>query len=188
MNFTKLGNKDDLRIKLFTDASFQNQDNKLRSTEGRVLLLEGPDTSTANIFSWKTKKITRICRSVKSAETRSLENGLDEAVHFARMVREIYDGVVNLKAPKQIKVVAMTDNKGLWENLHNSRQCDEKLLRNSIALMKEMLEKNEVEKIKWVKTDDMIADVLTKRGGNSAIIKEVVTRNRVQTRFDDRRR
>ena len=43
-----------------------------------------------------------------------------------------------------------------------------------------------MEKIKWVKTDDMIADVLTKRGGNSEIIKEVVTRNRVHTRIDDR--
>ena len=41
--------------------------------------------------------------------------------------------------------------------------------------MKEMLEKKEVEKIKWVKSDDMIADLLTKRGGNSAIIKEVDT-------------
>ena len=53
--------------------------------------------SCANLFSWKTKKISRICRSVKGAETRALENGLDDAIHFARMVREIYDGHINLK-------------------------------------------------------------------------------------------
>ena len=120
--------------------------------------MEGKDSRKSNIFSWKTKKITRICRSVKAAETRSLENGLDEAVHFARMIKEIYEGKVNLKSPGQIEVEAMTDNKGLWENLHNSRQCDEKLLRNSIALMKEMIEKKEVKRVSWVKTDEMLAD------------------------------
>lgn len=177
VNFTKLGPKEDLKIKLFCDASYNNQDSKLRSTEGRVLLLENKKSRKSNIFAWKTKKISRICRSVKGAETRALENGLDEAVHFARMVREIYDGKVNLKSPKQIDVEAATDNKGLWENLNNTRQCDEKLLRNSIALVKEMMEKSEVKKIEWVETKEMLADTLTKKSGNGTWIKEVISRN-----------
>ena len=61
-------------------------------------MLENTDNpGKVNAFSWKTKKIVRICRSVKGAEARALENGVDEAVHFARMVSEIYDGRVNLK-------------------------------------------------------------------------------------------
>ena len=46
--------------------------------------------------------------------------------------------------PQQIEVDAVTDNKSLWESLHNTRQCDEKLLRNSEALIKQMLELKEV--------------------------------------------
>ena len=141
------------------------------------MLLENKHSSKANLFSWKTKKISRICRSVKGAETRSLETGLDEAIHFARMVREIYDGKVDLKSPKQVQVDALTDNKGLWENLHNTRQCDEKLLRNSIALMKEMVERGEVRKIDWVETSQMLADIMTKQGGNGSWIKKVVCTN-----------
>ena len=76
LNFTKLGPKESLKIKLFCDASFNNQCDKLRSTEGRVILLENEESSKSNAFSWKTKKISRICRSVKAAETRSLESGL----------------------------------------------------------------------------------------------------------------
>ena len=120
LNFTQIGKLQDLTLKLYCDASFNNQEQKVRSTEGRVLMLENKVSSKANIFSWKTKKISRICRSVKAAETRSLEDGLDEAIHYARMVREIYDGVINLKKPEQIEVEAMTDNKGLWENLYNT--------------------------------------------------------------------
>lgn len=177
LNFTHLGPKEDLKIRLFCDASFNNQDDKLRSTEGRVLLLENKHSSKSNLFSWKTKKISRICRSVKGAETRSLETGLDEAIHFARMVKEVYDGKVDLKSPKQVHVDALTDNKGLWENLHNTRQCDEKLLRNSIAMMKEMVERGEVRKIDWVETSQMLADIMTKQGGNGSWIKNVVSRN-----------
>ena len=152
LNFTQVGPSKDLKIRLFTDASFNNQDGKLRSTEGRVLLLENRKTRKSNLFSWKTKKIARICRSVKAAETRSLEDGLDEAVHFARMVAEIYNGKVDLKHPEQIQVETKYDNKELWENLNNTRPCEEKLLRNSIALIKEMLERGEVSTVDWVDT------------------------------------
>ena len=142
-----------------------------------MILLENSKSRKSNIFSWKTKKISRVCRSVKGAETRALENGLDEAVNFARMVTEIYDGKVNLRNPNQIVVEAFTDNKGLWDNLHNTRQCDEKLLRNSIALIKEMMEKNEVKSVNWVETSRMLADILTKKGGNGSWIRDVVSRN-----------
>ena len=100
LNFTKLGNKEDLEVKIYTDASFNNQDNKVRSTEGRILLHGNKKSSKVNAFSWKTKKIARVCRSVKGAETRALESGLDEAVHYARMLKEILDGEVDLKHPK----------------------------------------------------------------------------------------
>ena len=93
------------------------------------------------------------------------------------MVREIYDGKIDLKQPKQIEVVALTDNKGLWENVYNTRQCDEKLLRNSVALIKEMIELKEVKKVEWVETKKMLADVLTKRAGNGKWIRNVVEQN-----------
>ena len=179
LTFRKLGPIEHMSIKTYCDASFNNQDEKIRSTEGRVLLLENKESKNVNIFSWKTKKITRICRSVKGAETRALENGLDESIHFARMIQEIYSGKVNLKAPQQIPVRAATDNKSLWENLNNTRPCDEKLLRNSIALVKEMVEKSEVQEVDWVATTDMLADTLTKKGGNAGWIKSVIETNKL---------
>ena len=81
-----------------------------------------------------------------------------------------------MKDPKHVPVDACTDNKSLWEILNNTRQCEEKLLRNSIALVKEMVEKGEVKNIEWVETSNMLADILTKKGGNSSWIKNVVSR------------
>ena len=164
IRFTKLGNINDLVVKVYTDASYNNQDEKTRSTEGRVTLVENPSTGLANVVSWKVKKIARVCRSVKSAETRALEDGLDDAIHTARLVQETYKGKINLRKPEQLPVFAMTDIKSLKESIHNSRQCEEKLLRNTIAGIKEMLDLKMVNSVKWVSTVDQLADCLTKKG------------------------
>ena len=69
--------------------------------------------------------------------------------------------------------------KELWENLHSTRQCEEKLLSNSVALIKEMLENHEVKEVKWEETSRMLADVLTKRTGNGSWIIDVISRNTI---------
>ena len=167
LRFTKLGNFSDLVVKVYTDASYNNQDGKTRSTEGRVVLLENPRTGLANVVSWKVKKIPRVCRSVKSAETRALEDGLDDAVHTARLISETYKGMINLREPMQIPVIAKTDSKSLWESVHNSRQCEEKLLRNTIAGIKQLIELKMLDSLEWVSTNDQLADCLTKKGNKN---------------------
>ena len=44
LKFTKLGSKENMRIALYTDTSFNNQENKVRSTEGRVLMIENQES------------------------------------------------------------------------------------------------------------------------------------------------
>ena len=162
--FSRLGDISNLRITLFTDASYNNLDGQTRSTEGRVILVENPLSRKVCLLSWKTKKIPRVCRSVKSAETRSLDDGLDDAIHTARLFKEVYQGCINLKEPCQIPVAARTDSKSLWESLNNSRQCEEKLLRSTIAGIKEFINLGYVASIDWVTTDQQLADCLTKKG------------------------
>ena len=96
LKFTKLGDASKLSVKVYADASFCNQDGKTRSTEGRVVLICNEETGLVNVAAWKTKKIARVCRSVKSAETRALEEAVDDAVNTARLVKEIYSGKINL--------------------------------------------------------------------------------------------
>ena len=162
-----LGPVTDLVVKVYTDASFKNRDNQIRSTEGRVILIENPSTGKSGVLAWKTKKIPRVCRSVKSAETRALDDGLDEAVHIARMLKEVYNGNISLKSPDQVEVVAKIDSKSLWENLHNTRQCEEKMLRSTIAGIKELMQYGIVKSVDWVATDKQLADCLTKKGSAS---------------------
>ena len=96
-----------------------------------------------------------------------MEEAIDDGVHLARLVTEIYTGKVDLRNPKQLSVEAATDSKSLLESLHNSRQCEEKILRNSIAGMKELLELKMVDDVVWVPTMNQLADCMTKCGKKS---------------------
>ena len=95
LRFVKLGDVSDLNVKVYADASYGNQDLATRSTAGRVIILENKNKQRMNVASWKTKKIARVCRSVKGAETRALEEALDAGVHTARLISEIYAGKVD---------------------------------------------------------------------------------------------
>ena len=177
LQFKKLGDISDLRIKVYADASFCNQDDRTRSTSGRAIVLEQVGSNMVNLISWKTRKINRICRSVKAAETLALEEAVDEAVNTAPLIKEIYEGKIDLKQPSQIPVICATDSKSLWENVHNTRQCEEKLLRNSIASIKQLIEFKFVEDVLWVPTTEQLADCLTKKGQNSKWLLAVASMN-----------
>ena len=164
LKFVRLGDASKLTLKIYSDASYCNQDGKTRSTEGRVLLLTNEETKLVNVVSWKTKKIARVCRSVKSAETRALEEAVDDAINTARLVKEIYTGKIDLKSPDQIPVEAFTDSKSLWESLHNTRQCEDKILRCSIAGIKELIDLKMLKDVHWVSTKQQLADCMTKAG------------------------
>ena len=58
---------------------------------------------------------------------------------MARIIKEVYFGSIDLKNPDQIPVTAKTNSKSLWENLNNTRQCEEKMLRSTIAGINELV-------------------------------------------------
>ena len=166
LRFIRLGDITNLKVKVYADASFANVDEATRSTSGRVILVENRD-GQVNVVGWKSKKINRVCRNAKAAETRALDDALDEGVHIARILMEIYHGKIDLKAPAQVSVEAVTDNKSLWESIHNTRQCEERMLRSTIASIKELLTMKMIEPIQWVPTHQQLADGLTKKGRRS---------------------
>ena len=88
---------------------------------------------------------------------------------------------IDLKNPKQIPVIAKTDSKSLWESLHNTRQCEEKLLRSTIAGIKELMMHGNVQSIEWVPTDQQLADCMTKTGtyAKAKWLLAVANRNRL---------
>ena len=65
---------------------------------------------------WKSTTIQQVCKSVKTAETISLERGLKDAIYLVKMIKEIYTGKL---CDKQILVIAKRDSETLHDSLYS---------------------------------------------------------------------
>ena len=158
VKFSKLGKLDELKVLAYTDSSYRNDDQKVKSVGGRCIALVN-DKGESSPLAWKSKTIQQVCKSVKTAETRSLELGMEDSIYMARMLKEIYTGKVS---EKQIPVEVKIDSKTLLDSIASTKQVDEKTIRHLIAWIKEQKEEGKVKDIDWVCSEEMLADDFTK--------------------------
>ena len=158
IKFSKLGNLADLRIVAYTDSSYRNDQEKVKSIGGRYIGLANQESIVSPI-TWKSKTIQQVCKSVKTAETRSLERGLEDGIYLSRMICEIFTGKVS---ESQIPVEVYIDSKTLYDSLSSTKQVDEKTIRHLVAWIKEQKEEKKVSSINWVSSEEMVADIFTK--------------------------
>ena len=97
---------------------------------------------------------------------------MEDAIYFARLIKEIYDGA---ESSDHIPIVVYTDSKPTIESIYSTRQVDRKTVRHVIQSMKDALDRGEVNEFKYVNTKEMLADVLTKDSVRSTELQETVT-------------
>ena len=91
--------------------------------------------------------------------------------HLPKIIHEIYTGKPN---SGQIPVELNIDSKNLLDSIHSTKQVDEKTIRHLVAWIKQQKEEQTVKKIDWVPTEDMLADVFTKKNVKTDDILQAV--------------
>ena len=104
-----------------------------------------------------------------AAETQALVEGAEYTVCIASIIKMLFNVI-------KIKVNCYTDSKSLVDSLSSLKQ-QEPCLRQDTLVLRDMLEKGTIEPITWVKSQDQLADVLTKRGVCTGRIMKVLSRN-----------
>jgi hypothetical protein len=98
-----------LKILTYTDSSYRNDEDSTKSVGGRITFLTAGRSSCVPL-AWKSKTIQQVCKSVKTAETRSLDSGIEDSLYLAKTVQEIYSGISGETAGK-INICLKTDSK-----------------------------------------------------------------------------
>ena len=162
-----------------TDASFKTDE---KSVGGTLVLLGNNVNSCVNPIFWKSKTIQKVCHSAKAAETRSMVKLLDDTQFFCFQLEQLMFG----EYKKRIPIKLYTDSKPLLESIGSTHQVEERLLRNSITDMKEVLSGGEVQSFSWLDGEtSMIADALTKENRMQEPLKDIVLRNRFEFVFNE---
>ena len=73
-----------------------------------------------------------------------------------------------------VPIIAIVDNKSVEVNLRSTSSVEDKRLRRDLSLIKQMIERKEVEAVQWVEGQYQLADSLTKKGVNPIKLLKVV--------------
>ena len=82
---------------------------------------------------WKLGVIRKVCLSPKAAETRSLLRLVDDSLCLARQLSAMLNTMIETRM--------FTDSRPLLESIGSLGQIEEKALRQSVASLKQNLEK-----------------------------------------------
>ena len=154
-----LGTTTNLKLIGYSDASFANLGDG-GSQGGYVIFLVG-DNNKYMPISWQSKRISRIVKSTLAAETLAMVDLAEACVYYRKLILDL----LHIGDKKDnIPIVCKTDNSSLFDSVHSTTQILDKRLRIEMAILREMLNKKELEEIVWVPKDNQIADSLTKKG------------------------
>lgn len=107
IKYSRLGPWRDLKIIAYTDSSFKNSEDLVKSVGGRVSFLANSQGMVSPL-NWKSKTIQQVCKSVKSAETRSLEQGMEDTIYTSRIFSEIMTEKVGGHIPIEHRIDSKT--------------------------------------------------------------------------------
>ena len=125
IKYSKLGKWNSLKLISYTDSSFKNGEDKVRGVGGRVTFLANSQ-GLVSLLSWKSKTIQQVCKSVKSAETRSLEHVMEDSINTSQIISEIMTG----KICSRISVEHIIDSKTLYDSINSTKPIEEKTMRH----------------------------------------------------------
>ena len=135
-----------------------------------MVLLRDLDSDAVCVLSWRGRKLRRIVTSPSAAETLASNEGVSEVIFIKTLLGE-YFGVDNaIKIPVHL----YTDSRNLQKSVNSTAMVDCPRLRTEIAVLKESLEKGEVDVLKRVESKEMIANCLTKQGASAKGLLQVI--------------
>ena len=94
---------------------------------------------------------------------------LQDATDAAYLISSLLSEMLN-NSKELINIVAKTDSKGLHSALLSTKAGSDKRLRVEIAFLKQLLEKQELEAVMWIRSNEQLADCLTKKTSSSNLL------------------
>ena len=164
-----LVNPRDWQILCYTDAVLGNLNDRVDITGGHIVFPTDTEQKKCAVLDWQKNKIKRVVRSTLAAEALSICDGLETALH----IRRVLEDTLNLPS-KTIKMHGIVDNRSTVDAVKSITVVDDKRLHREIGVIKQLLERGDINSITWVSGGKQLADVLTKQVLNSYKLLNVI--------------
>ena len=163
----KFSNVKDLKLCVYTDASYNNLPYG-GSQGGHIIFLSDSYNNSCPI-AWRSTKIKRVVKSTLAAETLAFVDGAEQAILMSHLISEI----IYNKKKSHLTIECRTDNKSLFQASHTLKTLSDSRLNVEMAIVRQMLEREEIELV-WINAKEQLADVLTKKGASSLTLSKAL--------------
>ena len=171
--FSHLSNLDRCQLVVFADASHGNLCNGTGSCVGFVVFL-CDDKGLCCPISWRCGKARRVVKSTIAAEAMALLDGMEEAIYLRQILLEM----IHLSNDKVV-ITCVSDHKGLVESLYSTKLVEDRRLRLDVAIMKEYMEKKNIQRVFRCASSEQLADCLTKKGADGRKLVSVLQQGKI---------
>lgn len=166
IKFPILQNPENLKVIVYTDASYANLPGGFSQGGQLVFLSDGKNSAP---ILWHSRKIKRVVKNTIGAETLALAEGAESGFLIAKIANEVIFG----NKDSQLPVTCITDNLSLYQAAHTTGKLVDSRLIIDMAIIREMISKDEIN-LEWVPGSEQISDVLTKKGASRIKLAQVV--------------
>ena len=163
----KVGNIAESTMVVYSDASHANLTDG-NSQGGFIIFLVGESNRKGTPLLWKSHKLKRVVKSAMAAETMSLIEAAEHAMLVKALILEIF----NLK--EAVPIVCLSDNKSLIDAATSTKVLEDKRLHIDMCSLREMISNQDIKYIKWVSSNDQLADCLTKATASAEKLLQVM--------------
>lgn len=157
MKYPKLDDREQFTIECYSDASYGNLEGG-GSQGGYFIFIVDSDGRRCPV-SWQSRRVRRVVKSTLAAETLALLEAAEAGVFIATLLAEALSRPV-----ADFLVNCLVDNRSLVDALYSTKAVDDKHLRINMAVLRDMLSRKDIHSVKWVRSAQQLANVLTKRG------------------------
>jgi len=171
VNIPPLDDINCLKFVVHSDASYANLSDG-GSQGGYVICLSNSETSKLSPIAWQSKRIKRVVKSTLAAEMLALVEAAEAGYWLQSILNE-------LLCTNGCKIECYIDSQSLYNAAYSTTSLSDKRLRVDVAIVREMLQKGEIQKLVWVPSGSMLADCLTKRGASTLTMVQVLTNNQL---------
>ena len=157
MSFPQINDLQNASLVCFSDASFANL--KCGGSQGGLLVFLQGRNGKYMLLAWQSRKLKRVVKSTLTAETLALQ----EVIEAAIMIKTMFLEILNVDAHNQILLIkCVTDSKSLYDAVYSTKTLTEKRLKTELCAIRESLKKQKIHAMKWICSEDQLADCLTK--------------------------
>jgi len=162
------------QLVIFCDASHANLPD--RGSQGAFVAFLVDNNGTYCPLAWQSKRIKRVVNSTIAAECLAAV----EAAETCILLRSLF---CDMSCSKEdtIPISILSDNCSLVDAVHTSTSMESKRLQIDISILREMIEKKEIQQFRWVDTRHQVANCLTKEGASPELLLSIL---RQSLKFD----